>query len=379
MWVRALINVQDNDVVKSRDEDVLSQDLRLSKPSPPKSRPAPAVDATPVPAPVPVPVPIPAPVAASVSAPVEPAAATPTQPSRDAVLDNDLMSGRSFFDSKAKDSAAAVSKKKTPAHASATVASAPDIGSMFFESGGASAAAVAVGAGATTPVSRSGVSAAVAAARSASTVSVFEEQSMYSPLAEVDAVQFGGSRAGSGATQSRGANVVQTYNASLASEVGEMVSYGVEQVMAYVLNGFRPSTDNATSGLFEFTVQLKDAAPDVFHVRVTSPAGVSVHAGRVPGPEAWAIDCKLTLTEDVMQDMLNGKTDPASALLNGYMHVEGQLPKLLLFREVFRFALSRFNAFRTRWNTCVREEVRMRVYACVCVCVCVCICFCCCH
>lgn len=125
--------------------------------------------------------------------------------------------------------------------------------------------------------------------------------------------------------------------------------------MAYVLNGFWPSS-NAANGLFEFTIHLRDSAPDVFYVRVTSPTGVSVHSGRVPAPEAWAIDCKLTLTDDVMQEVLNGKTDPSTALLNGSLQVEGQLPKLLLFKEVFHFALSRFNSFRARWDRCIADE-----------------------
>lgn len=218
---------------------------------------------------------------------------------------------------------------------------AADIGSMFFENSKAAPPS---------PVSRRARSAADARGASA----LFEEIHS-SPLVLDDGMQqqlFGGAKK----VEPQQQHKVQTYSPTTASEEGETVSYGVEQVMAYVLLGFRPSSSNAASGLFEFTVQSRDATPDAFHVRVSSPGGVSVHAGRVPGPEAWAVDCRLTLTDAVMQDILNGSSDPSSALLNGSLQVEGQLPKLLLFKEVFHFALARFNTFRTRWNASVVDE-----------------------
>jgi hypothetical protein len=56
--------------------------------------------------------------------------------------------------------------------------------------------------------------------------------------------------------------------------------------------------------------------------------------------------------------MLNGTLDPSLSVLSGKMTVDGSIDKLLLFRDVFRFALSRYEAFRTAWTDCVRQEER---------------------
>ena len=85
-----------------------------------------------------------------------------------------------------------------------------------------------------------------------------------------------------------------------------------------VLYGFRPrKTDGNIMGLFEFTVQNKDMSDDTFYVRISSASGVSVHSGHVPSPEKHFIDCKLTLDHEVMEEMLNGKSDPSALLLSG--------------------------------------------------------------
>lgn len=126
--------------------------------------------------------------------------------------------------------------------------------------------------------------------------------------------------------------------------------------MAYVLYGFRPDKGQNMNGLFQFTIQNKSMSPDTFHVRITSNSGVSIHSGHVPSPETFLVDCRITLSHEVMEEMLNGKSDPSSLLLSGRINVEGQLQKLLLFRDVFKFALSRFNVFIDGWNKWVALE-----------------------
>lgn len=148
---------------------------------------------------------------------------------------------------------------------------------------------------------------------------------------------------------------VETFNTG--EEQGESVSYEVEQICAYVMRAFRPGVNgDSNNGLFEFCVQHNQMSPDTFYVRVSGHSGVSVQAGHVPSVEKWAIDCKITLTDEVMHELLNGTTDPLKALMSGKMNVAGEVQKLLMFRDSFRFALSRFNMYQKQWNECVRHE-----------------------
>lgn len=358
----------DNDVVARKDTDILSDGLTVAKPvkqvkAPPAASVSVIVTSPPVePSGAGPETSAPATVSSTpllalekevvLSSAIMDAASLASSSNVDP-LDNDVLGGNSFFEKRSKDSnTAALLKKRTipPALDTSSPAGPVDLASMFFEEQKKSS------------TSSLGAASAQAAKSRNAGLSVLEEQSMYSPLSSgAAAVQFGGARQVRGdpltpMTTTTTTTKVDTYNALQASETGEAVSYGVEQVMAYVLRGFHPSSSNAAHGLFEFTINHKMETADVFYVRVSSPSGVSVHSGHVPSPEQWAIDCKLTLTEDVMQDVLNGKTEPSSALMNGSLQVEGQLQKLLLFKEVFHFALARFNSFRARWNQIILEE-----------------------
>ncbi len=48
--------------------------------------------------------------------------------------------------------------------------------------------------------------------------------------------------------------------------------------------------------------------------------------------------------------MLNGRLDASLSVLSGKLTVDGSLEKLMLFRDVFRFALARYEVFRSSWT-----------------------------
>ena len=267
----------------------------------------------------------------------------------DKVLDNDVLSGKSFLDQKTfgDDIFSAFSPSNASSASSKKVEASIDVAEMFFEN--------------STP-------APVHAKKKAS---ADDEMNIFSsnravPPAAVPAkpssdVEFGGPKMvrhvpEKATTPEKKSSTVETFLEE--EEAGEVVSYGVEQICGYIMRAFRPKENvESMSGLFEFTVGEAGSA-DTFYVRVSSLSGVSVCAGHVPLPEKRLIDCKISISEEVLYDMLNGRTEPSKALLSGKMNVQGELQKLFLFRDVFRFALSRFNLYQEQWNECVREEER---------------------
>jgi hypothetical protein len=138
-------------------------------------------------------------------------------------------------------------------------------------------------------------------------VKLFDDKPVVKPV-NISEVQFGGSKHTVTATATVAPNTssaktaVETYSQAGGEELGESVSYDVEIVCAYVMRGFRPAPNvESISGLFEFSVVCHLMSPDTFYVRVSSQSGVSVHAGHVPTPERWSIDCRISLSEETMK------------------------------------------------------------------------------
>jgi hypothetical protein len=265
--------------------------------------------------------------------------------SMDDVLNNNVVSGKSFLDETTKPNAN--KKPSVPLQrsggSSAEKKEVVDYSSMFATLGSPNPAD-----GEKKKDEEGGIN-----------VKIFDEEAKPAATVPLAKVEFAGPKivkeVPKDASPPKKGSVVETFKAE--EELGENVSYEVEQICAYVMRAFRPGPNVASNnGLFEFSVLHNQMSPDTFYVRVSSQTGVSVHAGHVPSVEKWAIDCKISLTDSVMHNLLNGGTDPLSALLSGSMNVVGEVQKLLMFRDSFRFALSRFNLYQKQWNDCVREE-----------------------
>ncbi len=266
-----------------------------------------------------------------------PSVKPPPAAGRDALLDNDVLSGHSFLERKTRAASDQQQQQQPAAATKKPVAASIDIAGMFFENLPQPAATKKKG-------------------DEPAEVKLFDDKPVVRPV-NISDVQFGGAKPSKEALPQAPKTVVETYQQAAGEELGESVSYDVEIVSAYVMRGFRPGPNvEAIGGLFEFSVLSNLMSPDTFYVRVSSRSGVSVHAGHVPTPERWSIDCRISLSEETMKEMLNGTLDPSLSVLSGKMTVDGSLDKLLLFRDVFRFALSRYEAFRASWTECVRQE-----------------------